>query len=157
MEFQLNKANTCMKFRQRDFFLDVNIKVTGCDVHTSIYDKRDDFWFSIVNFPLLSGGVPRIHRIVFKFLSSLDLLGVALAFQISIQKIFKSLPNYWHRVTDIIRLEKKHVSNYSGHTLTFYLNLVKYNFKNMFLKERLTRSFTVFLIIMDACEEYARR
>ena len=34
------------------------------------------------------------HRMVFTFLIWLDLLGVALAFRISILKIFKLLPNY---------------------------------------------------------------
>ena len=28
--------------------------------HTSVYDKRDDFGFPIVNFPWLSGDVPRL-------------------------------------------------------------------------------------------------
>ena len=34
------------------------------------------------------------HGMVFTFVSWLDLLGVALAFRISILKIFKLLPNY---------------------------------------------------------------
>ena len=29
-------------------------------IHTSVYDKRDDFGFPIVNFPWLSGDVPRL-------------------------------------------------------------------------------------------------
>ena len=41
-------------------FGDLNIKIIGSDVHTSIYDKRDDFGFPIVNFPWLSGDVPRL-------------------------------------------------------------------------------------------------
>ena len=41
-------------------FLDLNIKVIGSDIHTSVYDKRDDFGFPIVNFPWLSGDVPRL-------------------------------------------------------------------------------------------------
>ena len=41
-------------------FLDLNIKVIGGDIHTSVYDKRDDFGFPIVNFPWLSGDVPRL-------------------------------------------------------------------------------------------------
>ena len=40
-------------------FLDLHIKVNGSDVHTSVYDKCDDFGFPIVNFPWLSGDVPR--------------------------------------------------------------------------------------------------
>ena len=38
----------------------MNIKVTGNNIHTSVYDKRDDFGFPIVNFPWLSGDVPRL-------------------------------------------------------------------------------------------------
>ena len=56
-EFQLNKANTSDK---ETSFLDLNIKVIGSDIHTSVYDKRDDFGFPIVNFPWLSGDVPRL-------------------------------------------------------------------------------------------------
>ena len=52
---------------------------------------------------------------VFTFLSWLDLLGVALAFWISILKIFKSLQNYWHRVTNITSFDK-HLESSSGHT-----------------------------------------
>ena len=46
------------------------------------------------------------HRTVFTFRSWLDLLGVVLAFLISILKISKLLQNYLHRVTDITNFEK---------------------------------------------------
>ena len=38
----------------------MNIKVFGSNIQTSVYDKRDDFGFPIVNFPWLSGDVPRL-------------------------------------------------------------------------------------------------
>ena len=41
-------------------FLDLNIKVIGSDIHTSVDDKRDYFGFPIVNFPWLSGDVPSL-------------------------------------------------------------------------------------------------
>ena len=56
-ELQLNKANTSDK---ETSFLDLNIKVIGSDIHTRVYDIRDDFGFPIVNFPWLSGDVPRL-------------------------------------------------------------------------------------------------
>ena len=84
------------------------------------------------------------HRAVFTFLSWLDVLHVALAFRISIRKIFKLLSNYLHRVTDITCFEK-HLESSSSDTLTYCLNLLKCRFKNMFLKEYLTRSSTVIL------------
>ena len=49
-ELQLNKANTSDK---ETSFLDLNIKVVGRNIHTSIYDKRDDFGLPIVNFPVV--------------------------------------------------------------------------------------------------------
>ena len=48
-ELPLNKANTSDK---ETSVFDLNIKVIGSDVHTSVYDKRDDFGFPIV-FPLV--------------------------------------------------------------------------------------------------------
>ena len=46
-ELQLKKANTSDK---ETSFLDLNNKVIGSDVHTRLYDKRDDLGFPIVNF-----------------------------------------------------------------------------------------------------------
>ena len=56
-EFQFNKANTSDK---ETSFLDLNINVIDNNIHTSVYDKRDDFGFPIVNFPCLSDDVPRL-------------------------------------------------------------------------------------------------
>ena len=47
-ELQLNKANNSDKETSS---LDLNIKVIGSDIHTGVYDKRDDW---------LSGDVPRL-------------------------------------------------------------------------------------------------
>ena len=47
-ELQLKKSNTSDK---EISFHDLDMKVIGSDVHTSVYDKRDDFGFPIVNFP----------------------------------------------------------------------------------------------------------
>ena len=55
-EFQLNKANSSDTEAQ---FLDLNLSITNGTVSFKIYDKRDDFNFEIVNFPLLDGDVPR--------------------------------------------------------------------------------------------------
>ena len=41
-------------------FSDLNIKVIGSYIHTSVYDKRDDFGFPIVNILWLSGDVSRL-------------------------------------------------------------------------------------------------
>ena len=55
-ELQLNKANTS---DTEASFSDLNLSITNGIVSSKIYDKRDDFNFEIVNFPLLDGDVPR--------------------------------------------------------------------------------------------------
>ena len=92
-ELQLNKANTSDK---ETSFLEFNIKIIGNNIHTSVYDKRDDFWFPIFNFPWLSGDVSRLPSYGI-YISQLVRFARSctnvLDFQISIQKIFKSLQN----------------------------------------------------------------
>ena len=56
-ELTLNKANVT---NTETPFLDLNIKIINGEIHTSVYDKRDDFGFNIVNFPWLDGDVPRL-------------------------------------------------------------------------------------------------
>ena len=55
-ELQLNKANTP---DTETAFLDLHLSSSNDIVSTKIYDKRDDFYFEIVNFPCLDGDVPR--------------------------------------------------------------------------------------------------
>ena len=40
-------------------FLDLTLLISNGIVSSKIYDKRDDFNFEIVNFPVLDGNVPR--------------------------------------------------------------------------------------------------
>ena len=40
-------------------FLNLHLSVSDGFVSSKIYDKRDDFYFDIVNFPFLDGDVPR--------------------------------------------------------------------------------------------------
>ena len=39
-------------------YLDLQLGVVSHEIVTSLYDKRDDFPFKIVNFPDLSGNIP---------------------------------------------------------------------------------------------------
>ena len=55
-ELQLNKANTSATEAP---FLDLHLSISNGFVSSKIYDKRDDFDFDIINFPLLDGDVPR--------------------------------------------------------------------------------------------------
>ena len=140
-ELQLNKANTS---DLETSFLDLNINVMGSNIHTSVYDKRDDFGFPTVNSPGWVEMFLDSHHTVFTFRSEFGLLDVVLAFWIFILKIFKSLQNYWHRVTDITSFGKL-LESYLGHTLNFCRNLVIFRSKNICKKESLTRSSTVIL------------
>ena len=55
-ELQLNKANTS---DTEAAFLDLHLSISNDIVSTNIYDKRDDFYYEIVNFPFLDGDVLR--------------------------------------------------------------------------------------------------
>ena len=60
-ELQLNKANTSDK---ETFFLDLNIKVIGNDIHTSVYDKHDHPYLrrdASLSFKLLRHGTLNLH------------------------------------------------------------------------------------------------
>ena len=39
-------------------YLDLSIEIKSGKIHTSLFDKRDAFGFTIVNFPDLSGNIP---------------------------------------------------------------------------------------------------
>ena len=138
-ELQLNKANTSYK---ETSFLDLNIKVIGSDIHTSVYDKRDDFEFPLLISHRWVVTFQDSHPTVFTFRSWLDLPDVVLAFWISFLKISKLLQNCLHRVIDITSFEK-HLESSLDRTPNFCLNLVIFRSKNMYLKESLTRSSTV--------------
>ena len=55
-ELQLNKANTS---DTEALFLDLHLSLSNGFVSSKIYDKRDDFDFDIVNFPVLDRDNPR--------------------------------------------------------------------------------------------------
>jgi hypothetical protein len=55
-ELELKKANNSDTYAS---FLDLNLNIDNGVLTTSIYDKRDDFNFQIVNYPDLSGDIPR--------------------------------------------------------------------------------------------------
>ena len=90
-ELQLNKANASDK---EISFLDLIIKVIGDNIHTSVYDKRDDFGFPIVNFSWLSGDVPRLPSYGIYISQLVQFARWCTSVFISILKIFKSLENY---------------------------------------------------------------
>ena len=76
--FNLNKLNWIE--------LNWNIKVICSYVHTSVYDKRDDFGFPIVNFPWLSVDVPRLPSYGVYISHLVRFVRIALAIRISILK-----------------------------------------------------------------------
>ena len=123
--------------------MDLNIKVIGSDIHTIVYDKRDDFGFPIVNFPWLIGDVPRLPSHGIYILQLVRFARCYTSVVISILIISKLLQNCLHRVIDITSFEKLLESSLY-HTQNFYRNLVVFRSKNMYLKESLTGSHRVF-------------
>ena len=55
-ELQLDKANASDTEAP---FLDLHLSISNGFVSSKIYDKRNDFDFDKVNFPILDGDVPR--------------------------------------------------------------------------------------------------
>ena len=55
-ELQLNKANSS---DTKAAFLDLHLSIVNGFVSCKLYDKRDDFDFEMVNFPVLDGDVLR--------------------------------------------------------------------------------------------------
>lgn len=55
-ELTLNREND---MNQKASFLDINIEIINKKFVTSLYDKRKDFNFKIVNYPFLCGNVPK--------------------------------------------------------------------------------------------------
>ena len=53
-ELQLNKANTS---DTEATSLDLRLSISNDIVSSTIYEKRDDFYFAIVNFPLEDGNI----------------------------------------------------------------------------------------------------
>ena len=89
---QLNKANTSDTEAP---FLDLHLSISNGFVSSKIYDKRDDFDFDIVNFPLLDGeGVT--------FLNLFGLLECLVMWLISTPVIKVYLPNFSNWAIGII-------------------------------------------------------
>ena len=114
-ELQLNKANTSYK---ETSFLDLNIKVTGSDGHTSVYDKKENLGFPIVNFPWLSGDVPRLpsycaHSQLVRFASCCS--SVLDFHSKNLQITYKLLTQGYIYITSF----EKHLESSLGHTLIF--------------------------------------
>ena len=55
-KLQLNKATAC---DTEALFLNLHLSISNGCVSSKIYDKRDNFDFDMVNFPLLVWDVPR--------------------------------------------------------------------------------------------------
>jgi hypothetical protein len=67
-----------------------------------MYDKRDDFDFSTVNYPHLNGDVPHSTSYGFIYLSLLDSLGLVATKRILTSEIFSLPVSYSNRATAII-------------------------------------------------------
>ena len=118
------------------------IKVIGSNIYTSVYDKRDDFGLPIVNFPWLSGDVPRLPSYGIYISQLVRFVRCCTSVLDFHSKNLQITQNCLHRVIDITSFEK-HLESSLDHTPNFCRNLVIFRSKNMYLKESLTRSSMV--------------
>ena len=138
-ELQLNKANASDK---ETSFLYSNIKIIGSDIHTNVYDKRHGFGFPIVNFPWLSGDVPRLQS-----------YGIYIPQLVRFARFCTSVLHFHSKNLQIIskllaegyiyHKLQKHLESFLDHTPNFSRNLVILLSKNMCQKESLILSATV--------------
>ena len=138
-ELQLNKANTSDK---ETSFLDLNIKVICSDIHASVYDKRNDFGFPIVNFPWLNGDVPRLLS-----------YGIYISQLVTFARCCTSVLDFhsWNLqitlklLTQGYRYHKlwKAFESSLDHTPNCCRNLVVFRSKSIWQKESITRSSTL--------------
>ena len=104
-------------------FLDLNIKVIGNGIKTSVYDKCAYFGFPDVTFPWLSDDVPRLPFYGIYIQNLICVARCCTSVQFSIQKIYKSLLNCCQMVIDI-KSFVKHWWIFSDPPLIFYQNSV---------------------------------
>ena len=138
-ELQLNEAKTSDK---ETSFSDLNIKVIGSDIHTIVYDKRDDFGFPIVNFPWLSGDVPRLPSYgiyISQLVRFARCCSSVLDFHSKNLQMTSQLLTLGYRYHKL----QKYLESSLDHTLNFCPNLVIIRSKNICQKESLSRSSTV--------------
>ena len=113
-------------------------------LESSVYDKRDDIKLPIVNFPWLSGDIPRLPS-----------YGIYISQLVPFARCCTSDFDFHSRnnqitsklLTQGYRYHKlrKTFGKFIGYTLNFRPNLVQYRFRIMYHKESPTLSSTVIL------------
>ena len=108
-ELQLNKTNTS---NTETPFLDLHLSISNGIVSSKIYDKRDDFDFDIVNFPILDSDVPR-----------------STSYGIYISQLIR-----FARVSD-------HVADFNARNKSLTANLLQQGYRYYKLRETLSRFY----------------
>ena len=119
--FQLNGVDTFCTSDKETSFLDLDIKVIDSYIHTSVYEKRDDFRFPIVNFPWLSDDDPGLqsHGIYISQLARFAMCCTSvLDFHSKNPQIISKLSKQGYRSNSF----EKHLERSLGHTLSFCTN-----------------------------------
>ena len=115
-------------------------KVICNDIHTSVYDERDYFGCSIVNFPWFSGDVPRLPSYGI-YISQFDLLDVVFDFHSKNLQITSKQLTKGYRYHKLRKTFWKFFRSYSELLSKFGA----ISFQEYVSKGSLTRSSTVIL------------
>ena len=140
-----SKSNSVIRSRSvmvKNWCNVLSMEGIGSDIHTSVYDTRDDFGFPIVNFPWLSGDVPRLPSYgiyISQLVRFARCCTSVLDFHSKNLQITSKLLTQGYRYHKL----EKHLESSLDRTPNFCLNLVIFRSKNMYLKESLTRYSTV--------------
>ena len=134
-----NNRTSLRKLKRRQLLLEEmnvfrKIMFTSFESFLRVYNKRDDFGFPIVDFPWLSGDVPRLPSYgvyISQLVRFARCCTRVLDFNSkNLQLTSKLLTqgNKYHKL-------QKTFGKFFKHTLTCCLNLVKYRFNSMLRKE----------------------
>ena len=117
-------------------FLDLLLLNFNGIVSSKIYDKRDDFYFDIINSPFLDGDAPRSLLMVSTFLNLFILLEYLVIWLTSMVVTKLWLPNFFNRGIDITNLGKLFLS-FIVDTTNYFLNKIPPSGHMSFIQRRL--------------------
>ena len=104
------------KSDQQVNYLDLNLEIKNHSIIHKIYDKRDKFAFPIINFPNLTGNVPKSHSYsVFTAQLIRYARGCQLYtdFKSRVQTLFDRLVNQHFKKSKLIKTYQKFLLKYS--------------------------------------------
>ena len=144
------KLTTEDKSNQEVTYLDLQLKIEKSTINYKLYDKRDNFGFSIVNFPDLRGNIPTAME--FLFLNLSDILDVVRTFRERTSILVDRLKKQGFRYVKLCQTFTKFAKKYP-YLLKKYRNFTHYDLDLLLLsgdgEKHLPNSLKGFALILN--------